>query len=374
MSPLSSKTLRTLVLAAAGLGAAPQALALGSTAELKRACETSPGNVVTLNVPTQIDTGVQAPRFERVTTPCTIVLAGEASLEFTQVSMLFTGALTVQSAIKTAVILNGTQLQADTVTVSLLGTDSTLSTAGSRLRASRGAIQASFGEQADLLLVEQLPGQVYGLQAATSLQISAGAGFNGEINGISISAPRGLSSRMEGDLGTLSLLQVQLLAPLGDVNLFGAGQDTRITLADARFEYGRNATVRLAGAKSAISMARLNWSAGAQGRLVPGAVVIEAGSEADPESAVEIVDSFIGNVASVSVLASSRGNQGAIKLDKSFADATGAVQVLTGARGTTEVKFNDLQSDRLIRVGAGAGGTCIEQGNRYTAPALRICR
>ena len=52
-----------------------------STSDLKMACETSPGNVVTLDQPTKIFLGSRPPAEEQVNSGCTLVLSPGVNLE-----------------------------------------------------------------------------------------------------------------------------------------------------------------------------------------------------------------------------------------------------------------------------------------------------
>lgn len=171
-----------------------------STSDLKRACETSPGNVVTLNQSTKIYQGVRPTTGEEaVNCGCTLVLGPDVKLEFDFVGLRFDGLFTVRSANKGEVNFNRSLLRAPSITINLPVSGSALAVTQSLLQALAGSLNVILGDEAKMELIDKprvFPDNYFPttapyptLYAAGIINISGGRKFTGLVTDMGITAP-----------------------------------------------------------------------------------------------------------------------------------------------------------------------------------------
>lgn len=362
------------------LGAAPAAAThIQTTAELRAACEQSPGNVVDLDHSTKIFDGFPPPAMVHVSSGCTIVLGPGVNFETEVVKMTFAGPFVVQSAQKGEVKLTKSLMMAPSLTFSLVGAGSALAMSESSLQASSGSITAALGDDAKLEIYGRNlrgEGPSEALWAASSIQISGGRRFTGVIaanSGLnSVRALHGFRLTMDGGEGLLKVDGVAFYVDQGSIAITASGAKALVELHQTGFQFGDSAAVRLAGSDSGLKLKQVSFFGGPPTYEATGGVTLEVGSGSAGGGTLEASEVSV-SVASVTMLASRSGQKGSLKLEKSHVSATGDIALETGAQGVTEVKENNGGSETRLRVAAGPGGNCVAQSNSFFAPVLEIC-
>ncbi len=145
------------------LSQAAFAQGISTSAQLKQACENSPGNVVNITQPTKIEFGPALPTPENIATKCTIQIGPNANFGVKQVAVNFAGALVIQSSEKTNVAFEDAPWSATSVTVNLAGEFSELISKQSRLRAGAGNLSLSLAGTGKLELINPFASNPNGL-------------------------------------------------------------------------------------------------------------------------------------------------------------------------------------------------------------------
>ena len=349
-----------LLAAVSGTGAAQT---MSSTAELKFACETSPGNVVTLTQNTQISTGPQAPLAEAVNTRCTIVVAPQVTFEASQVSMTFAGPLTIQAGNEGRALFLESSFVAPAVSVSLANLGGLL-VERSLLRASVGSIAISSGVENFVDIRGPLVGG--GLVANRSISISGGQKFFGSVTDAEVRAGTGIAVNMTGAEAQFISTNSLINTTGGAININGSGEKSFVEFKLGAVATGRaGVNVNLLGAESTINANEFTLSSAA------GAVNLRTGAS---KGAITLALGTITAGTAANIQASLTGIEGKAVLQNANVAAGAAVRIETGSFGNTEAIDNSLVSNTLVRILGGAGGTCKSQNNIINAPAQQICQ
>ncbi len=349
----------TAVLFVFGINGAAQSMT--STAELKLACETSPGNVVAINVPTQISSGPQTPLTETVNTKCTLVLGSQVSFEASQVSMTFAGPLRIQGSNESHVLFIESEFTAPsigstTVSKSLFQVERSL------LRATAGSISINSGSEGTTNIHGPLLGG--NLIANGAVSLSGGLKFYASLTDAGVNAGTGFNVNMTGNEAYFVAVTSTIQAANGAINVTASGEKS---FAEFKFNSvassPRGINVRLNGNESEIVANQYTFDAGT------GLILRTAGNKGK----VTADDGTISANGSVLVQASTTGLEGVALFKNSRLTAGGSTRIETGSRGNTEVLDSRLTANNLVRIATGAGGNCKSQNNIITATMQQVC-
>ncbi len=368
----SARLIGGIAVALATLGAIP-AMAM-TTAELRTACQTSPGNVVVFDQPVTVLGGPRYPFSEPVLTGCTIVLGPNAKLATEGASMTFAGPLVLQSATLTEVKLTRSFLSAPSVTFNVTGTGSAIEMAFSHIHATAGALLMTMGDESKLTVMERLiPGPLEAFTAATTMQIRSGRKFSGTFSQMRISAPQGIDIAMNGDEGLLAITFAWLTAERGSITISSSSAKGLVDLSSMNLVFRDMSSIRLAGSYSFLKLQQVGI-AGYDQQVAPGGMVLEVGAGAAEGGVIEAANVGFNYVASMNVRASVNGQKGTVKIQKSSLWSFGDMVMETGAQGLTEVVENYGTAATRFRVATGAGGSCLAQLTTITAPVMQVCQ
>jgi hypothetical protein len=326
-----------------------------STTQLKFACETSPNNVVTLTNNTQISSGPQAPLTETVNSKCTIVLNPQITFEASQVSMTFAGPLTIQAGNEGRALFLESHFIAPSVNVSLANQGGLL-VDHSLLRATVGSIAISSGIENGVDIRGTIPGG--NLVANRSISIGGGLKFIGSLTDAEVRAGTAISVNMSG-------AEAQFIATNSTMGTNG-GEKSFVEFKLGAVATGRNGVnVTLNGLESTINASQFSFNSPAAG------VFLRAGGS---KGAVTLADGTITSGTVTTIQSSLTGVEGKAILQNATVNAGGNFRVETGSLGTSEVVDSSLTSATLVRIVAGAGGSCKSQNNIINAPNVQACQ
>lgn len=397
------------MLAGLFISTVPAVAQMTSTAELKLACETSSGNVVAINVNTQVSTGPRPPLAEVVHTPCTLVLASNVSFSAGQVGMSFNGPFTIQGGSETHALFIESEFVGSAVTVTQADKSSLLLDR-SLLQASAGSIAITTGAEGTLDI--QGPIVSGNLVASGAITVSGGQKFHGTTANAQLQAGAGLSMTMNDPESSLVLNTSTLSA--GDAITVTGGTKFVAQLNDTEMQAGTGLSVALNGAEglfSAVSSG-LNTTAGAVSITsvgTKGFIDLKLGSVVTAGSGLTVsldgnestldaheftfnggtgsvslqaqgnlskLTAAVGTVSasgSVTIQAATAAQLGIAHLEEAEVNAGGDMRLETGSLGNTTAKGNTLTSPTLVRIASGAGGVCTSLENIMTAPVQQIC-
>ncbi len=347
---------------ALGLSLAASAQTMSSTAELKLACETSPGNVVTLTNNTQISTGPQAPATEVVNTKCTIVLAPQVTFEASQVSMTFNGPLSIQASTEGRALFLESSFAARSVTVAL-GNLGDLLVERSLLRSTVGGIAITSGVESSVDVRGPLPGG--GLVSNQGVSISGGQKFFGALTDAEVRANANVTVNLSGAEAQFISTTSTINSANGAINIVGSGEKSFAEFKLGAVATGRNGVnVTLSGTESTINASQFNFSS------ATAVVFLRTGGS---KGAVTLAMGTIASGTVTTIQSSLTGAEGKAVLQDATVNAGGNFRVETGSLGNSEVLDSSLTSNTLARIATGAGGSCKSQNNIINAPAQQIC-
>lgn len=335
---------------------------MSSTAQLKFACETSPGNVVTLNANTQISTGPQAPLTETVNTKCTIVISPQVTFEASQVSMTFNGPLTIQAGNEGRALFLESHFTAPSVSVSLANLGGLL-VERSLLRASVGSLTVSSGLESSVDIRGPIVGG--GLVANRSISLSGGQKFFGNLTDAEVRAGTGIRVDMSGAEAQFISTNSTMSTNGGAINVLGSGEKNFVEFKLGSVATGRNGVnVTLNGTESSINANEFSLNSPAAG------VFLRTGGS---KGAITLALGTIASGTITTIQSSMTGVEGKATLQDATVTAGGNFRVESGSLGIAEVLDSSLTSNTLVRIAAGAGGSCKSQNIIINAPAQQIC-
>ncbi len=349
------------------------AYAQSSPAELKTACETSPGNIVTLNQSTKIASPVISSTPLQVNCGCTIILNNQATFEFELSSMSFAGAFSVQSTGKGELKLTNSILRANSVSINLAGEGSSVATSQSVIRATAGNTIIALGRQAKMELYGRVNTSIAeGLAATGVVRISAGERFTGSIADMNVNGRRGIQIAATGIETLLKVEKVNYRSDSGSVSITANGSKGLLEMIESTFSFKGQSTINFSGAESGLKINQTGFFGPNYNVFSTGGVAITAGNMGAIEMS-RIETGTLGGGFSAS--AGMVGEKGVVKLEGSNRfSVNGNVVFQTGNIGTTEVKDNYITSLTKIVIKAGAGGSCLATPNRaLSAPIVETC-
>lgn len=349
-----------LTLAAAPLAAQQ----IVSTADLKRACETAPNNVVTVTSPLKIEFGARFPAVEQVNTGCTLLFAENTGLEMKQVAIRFAGPVSLQSSRKAEVALFESYLEAASLHLPLYGRGSKVIVGQSRLVARAGNFSLAFFEDSTLEVFDAFgpaPAEPV-IQTAGLFSIFTDASTLSFKNA-RLQAGSGFDINLADELPTLKMEETDLVTSGGAIAIYGTLRDTKVEINKGLFRAPNGVRVTL-GRQSALAMKDTRIDGGA------GAVNIGVGSYS---SSAEVSQVTIDTAGAIALSAGSFS--AAVIVDGATLRAGGAVSILSGSQWAKAVaKNNTVTAGVSFSVAAGSNSTCEASGNIVNSPVQSQCR
>lgn len=334
-----------------------------TTAQLKQACETSPNNVVTLTNNTQISSGPQAPLTETVNSRCTIIVNPQVTFEASQVSMTFAGPLTIQAGNEGRALFLESHFTAPSVNISLANLGGVL-VDHSLVRATVGSIAINSGVENTVDIRGTIPGG--NLVANRSISISGGSKFIGSLTDASVQAGTAISVSMPGAESQFIATNSTMGTNGGAINIVGSGEKSFVEFKLGAVATGRNGVnVTLNGTESSINGSQFSLNSPAAG------VFLRAGGS---KGAITFADGTIASGTVTTIQASMTGTEGKAVLQNATVTAGGNFRLESGSLGIAEVLDSSLTSNTLVRIAAGAGGSCKSQNNIINAPVQQVCQ
>jgi hypothetical protein len=363
----------SLLVAASLVGAIhANAAHISTTAELRQAIETSPGNVLVLDHSVKISSGLTSPPgTEMIATGGTIVLAQGASLELEAVSLNFAGPLVVrgESGQKAEIKLSRSQLNAHAITFDLPGAGSSIGSSLTSLRASIGDLVIAYGDEGKLEFKERLlPGPSYGLSAAGMVEISGGRKLNVMLDETVIDTVSGFlfQANLFGSDLSLKVQKVIFYASEGSVSIGGAilSSKASVEILESSFWVRDHTTMRFDD-EASINLKQTSFGP------YPG-VATAAGVTIETDILGTINASEITTFDVVNV-AFRTSHRGVLLVDKSRLFSDGDLVLQTGNQGITTVKENTLAAGTRVRIASSTFGYCNAENNSISAPIQELC-
>lgn len=344
--------------------------------DLKSACENNPGNIVTINQSSTISMPVYPAVPLQVNCGCTIILANESTIAFELSNLQFSGAISFQSSGKGEVKVIKSSIKAPSVSITLGGTNSALSTSESLLLATSGNILTTLGQLAKMELYGRLtPSMADGFIASGVVNISAGSQFTGSIADMGISGTQGILITANGTEAKLKIENVSLRTSLGSAAITANGPKSSLEMMESNFQVQNASSIQFSGEEATLKIIETSFWGPSFNVPATGDVTILAGNGNANNSKIEMSEVTARNITgNFSVSSSVNGEKGNIKMEKSAMIVNGAVIFQTGNLGSTEVKENSITSSTKITIKTGTGGNCIAEPNRtLSAPVVEAC-
>lgn len=360
-----------LFLASASFAQTP----LTTPAELKAACETSPGNIITLSQSAKISVPIYSSLATQVNCGCTIILANASTLDFERANVQFAGAFTVQSSGgKGEAKFTGSSVKADAISINLGGEGSALQASQSAIQSTAGNTTIVFGSQAKMELYGTIrPSVLEGFTSTGVLSVNAGSRFTGSIVDMAFHGNGGVSIQTTGNETLLKIEKTGLRAVNGAITIEATGDKSKMEVAEAGFYPNTSTTINFSGAEAGIKLNEIRFAGPFTNTQSLDGVTIMAANGIGKGGKIEM--SEISAYVAGGFLATSglNGEAGGVKLEKSVFTTGGNIHFETGFKGSTEVKENTLNSATRLTVRTGAQGNCTAVLNRSTAPIIEAC-
>ncbi len=349
------------------LGQAISAQTIDSTAALRLACETNPGNTVTIDYPAKISNGAGAELPEQVGTGCTVVIAPSGSFETDQVGMNFNGPFSIQAASQTQVKLVKSRVSATTLNLTATGAGSYVGVSESLLRSTAGDLNVitGFGGVFEVLL--PLSGALNSLESEGALNISGGGKFEGSILETQISAASGINVSLGGAEGIFKTDKSNLATTNGAVTISSQGFKSLVEMSFGEVRAANGFNVTLPGSEGNLVVSNMVVNSGAGAILFDVARIGNVGK-------ISVTGSRITSGGGVSILSSLFGRTGLASVEDTAITAGNAILVQTGRLGETIAKTNTMNSPASITFRTGLSGKCLAEQNVLVAPFVRACR
>jgi hypothetical protein len=369
-SPLSSPLLLALLVC----GAAHAQSTMTSTAELKNACETRPGNRVLISASTDIKTGV--PRgvplanFETVRTGCTIVLGASSKFKFDNVSINFLGPLRIESATGNEVEFDKSGVFARSIVLSLTGEGSALFVKEAAINALAGDTVVALGNSAKLEMSGNSASYGRLLEASNVVRLTAGNKFMASMSQGYIWGVNGVDIDLSGDETTYKFNQFNTHSQPGRVSFRASG-------AKSNFEFGRGSvyghsgvTLEMTGAENQLIASDYT----AFNSYVGSGVRIAVGNNRN-KGTIKMNQALFGGAGGLVIEAGKGGSDGLIEFTQGsvIGMSDSGVLIETGAGGTTIVKDSSIRPIRAPLTIKGPG-FCLAENNVVLASAQFVCQ
>jgi hypothetical protein len=367
--PQRSIAASPLLLATLLLGTAHAQVPMSSTAELKNACETRPGNRVVISSSTDIQTGVPLANFGTVRTGCTVVLGPSAKFKFDGVSMNFLGTLRIEGATGNELEFDKSAVFAQSVVLSLTGDGSALFVKESGVNALAGDTVVALGNNAKL----EMGGNsaTYGrlLEASNVVRLTAGHKFAASMSQGYIWGAGGVEIDLSGDETVYKFNQFNTHAQPGRVSFRASG-------AKSTFEFGRGSIYGYSGAGVTMTGVENQLIASdftAFNTYVGSGVRIAVGNNT-AKGTVKMNQARFGGAGGLVIEAGKGGSESLIEFTQGSVIGMGAsgVTIESGSGGTTIVKDSSLQP-RSAPVTVRGAGFCLAENNVVNASAQFLC-
>jgi hypothetical protein len=355
----------------AGLTFAALAIAqpapFSTTAQLKAACETSPGNVVVINTPVKVFNGPALPAVETVRTGCRLVFGSNGSIEFDNVGMRFTGALSLQASAKTTFSMKKALLSANSVLVDFAAPEGIVVLDESRLLATAGSVTIDVADDGKLQISKPLAGAINSIQASGLVNLQGGRKYELAMAETRIDAGTGIAISTDGPEGMVQATAVILNTRTGQVNITSPGAKAVLDYSLGRIAAPAGFSVNYAGDEASIDIKTTAIVASA------GSVNLQAGS-AGSFGVLKLTEGTLSTAGTLFLRASEAFTKGEAVLETMRVTATRGIDVVTGDNGLTSVKINNLVSSSLVRAVTGPSGACIAESNTVRAPQVSLCQ
>jgi hypothetical protein len=345
---------------------------MGSTSELKNACETSLGNRVLLNTSTDIKAGVlrgvPLANFETVNSGCTIVLGASSKLKFDGVAMNFLGALRIESATGNELEFDKSNVYARSVALRLMGDGSALFIKESGVNALAGDTVVVFGANGKLEASGNSASYGRLLEASNFVRLNTGAKFAASLSQGYFWGVNGVDIHMTGDESVYKFNQFNTHSQPGTVSFRSSG-------AKSTFEFGRGSIYGYAGATLTMSgpESQLITSDFTGFNTYTGAGVRIAVGNNTAKGTIKMNQARFGGAGGLSIQAGLGGSEGLIEFTQGSVIGMQDTGVRIESGGTTIVKDSSLQP-RLAPVTIRGTGFCLAENNVISASAQSLCQ
>lgn len=358
-------------IALAGLTFAALAIAqpapFSTTAQLKSACETNPGNVVLINLPVKVFIGPAFPAVETVRTGCRVVFGPNGSMEFDNVGMRFNGMLSFQASAKTILSLKKSLLSAESAQVNFAAPEGAVVIDESRLLATAGGVTIDLADDGKLQVTKPLAGATNSIQAAGMISLRGGRKYELSMSETRLDAGTGISIAGDGPEATIQATAVVLNTRAGSISVTSPAAKAALDYSLGRILAPGGFGVNFAGDEALIDIKTTTVTA--QG----GNVNLQAGS-AGSFGVLKLTEGVLTTGGALLLRASEANTKGEAVLETMRVTATAGIDVVSGDNGLTSVKINNLRSSGLVRAVTGPSGACIAESNTVVAPSQSLCQ
>lgn len=346
---------------------------IDSPATLKQACETSPGNIVSVNQSIKVSLPIINATPTVINCPCSLVLLNDSKVEFEHVNIQFNGAFSVQSSNKGEVKATKSALKATNINFVLGGTDSQINTSQSVITANAGNINFNLGNQSKMELYGTA--NTVSLNATGQVYISAGERFTASIADMIVKGDSGIQLHLNGFEGLLKNEKVNYISNNGSILINATGSKSKYEVGESSFTFANKTDILFKGAESGLKLNEIRFQSPSFNVGALNGVTIVAGELANSNGKIEMSQISTGLInGGLSVLASVNGEKGSVSLSKSNITFGGDVLIESGTLGSTEVKENRITSSTKITAKTGLNGSCIASPNfALTAPIINAC-
>lgn len=338
-----------------------------STAQLKAACETSPGNVVVINTPVKVFNGPALPAVETVRTGCRLVFGPNGGIEFDNVGMRFNGALSLQASAKVIFTMKKALLSANTVLVDFAAPEGNVTIDESRLLATAGSVTIDLADDGVLQIGKPLAGATNSIQASAQINLQGGRKYQVAMAETRLDAGTGISISSDGDEAMISATAVTLNTRTGQVNVTSSGTQAAFDYSLGRINAPAGFNVNFAGDNALVDVKTTTIAAPG------GSVNLQSGS-AGSFGVLKLTEGVLTTGGMLFMKASEFATKGEAFLETMRVSAAGGIDVVSGDTGVTSVKINNLTSSSLVRAVTGPSGACIAESNTVRAPQVSLCQ
>lgn len=332
-----------------------------SAAQLKLACETSPGNTVALTDSSKIEGGSAS-----VLTGCTITIPETKALELVRAQITFNGPLTIVGAVKTKVeLVDQSLFSASSINLNFTAFESEVKVDKSRLAAGAGGVQIAMGDISKVQFA-YASGAGNTVDSTGPITFSAGQKLTMEMNNVTFSGG-GLTFNFNGADSKLIAENAIAGTKAAGQNLTfaGIGAKTLIEAKQSQFSAHGDLSIALSGSESTLKT-------GDSSRITAGGRVDVVVSNASGNGLIEMAQVRVeGN--RVDVNASADSDKGKVIYKLGTAIAATDLTFRTGQLGTTEVAESSLTAGSTLRIATGPFGDCKQEKNVILAPIQMLC-
>lgn len=338
-----------------------------TTAQLKAACE-APGNTVTVVNTYKVTSPIQPPPLVQVNSGCTFLIAADSQFEADNVNLRFTGPVSFQATAKASVSFKSTVWTAPSMNASLTGNEGGFFTDESRVTASAGNLILTLGDFATMGVTGPINGVGNALNAAGTLNVTAGGKFTGSFETTRVRGGTGIAFALSGPESVVTANNSNFVAASGQFSLSSPGAKAQVDLAGGLVQGPGGVSITLPGVESKVTMLSTRVTA------LGGSVTLQAGSAGRGFGVLAVDSAIIRAGGAYSMLASIGADKGEAVLSNSRVTAGANILIRSDLVGLTNVLNNTMSAPTEIRAFTGASGACIAEGNLATSPVVAICQ